>query len=185
MLLYGNCWVTAWTANWAPEERTWSALEAWVKAIHLCNQKGWSFAAFLLDLILRADCHWGRISCWRSLLCGIFFWAKLFGYKRALFFFFVIPFHCYYLRLVLLPLQLFYQRTVRCRYSYSLIQYGHKEHSLKTKGVLVALNKIVFLCENVIKNLLSCIFFLSDFFQSGDGKIFLLKSPLFFDECWQ
>lgn len=74
-------------------------------------------------------------------------------------------------------------RTVRCRYSYSLIQYGHKEHSLKTKGVLVALNKIVFLCENVIKNLLSCIFFLSDFFQSGDGKIFLLKSPLFFDEC--
>ena len=51
VLLYGNCWVMAWTPDWAPGERTWSALGAQVKGIHLCNQKGWSLAPPLLDLI--------------------------------------------------------------------------------------------------------------------------------------
>lgn len=34
-----------------PEERTWLALGAQVKATHLCDQKGWSLAAPLLDPI--------------------------------------------------------------------------------------------------------------------------------------
>jgi len=33
------------------EEEAWSALGAQVKAIHLCDWKGWSLAAPLLDLI--------------------------------------------------------------------------------------------------------------------------------------
>jgi len=33
-----------------------------VKAIQLCDQKGWSQAAPLLEPILRADFHSGRIS---------------------------------------------------------------------------------------------------------------------------
>ena len=49
--LYGNCWGRAWTTDWAPGARTRSALGAQVKAIQLCDQKGWSLAAPLLDLI--------------------------------------------------------------------------------------------------------------------------------------
>ena len=40
MILHGNCWVTAWTTDWAPGERTQSALGAQVKAIHLCDRSG-------------------------------------------------------------------------------------------------------------------------------------------------
>ena len=50
-MVYGNCWVTAWTTDWAPGEKTQSALGAQVKAIYLCDQKGWSLAAPLLDLV--------------------------------------------------------------------------------------------------------------------------------------
>ena len=50
--VYGNCWVTAWTTDWSPGERTWSALGAQVKAIQLYDWKGWSLAAPLLDLII-------------------------------------------------------------------------------------------------------------------------------------
>jgi len=32
-----------------------------VKAIQVCDRKGWSLPAPLLDPHLRADCHWGRI----------------------------------------------------------------------------------------------------------------------------
>ena len=46
-----NCWVLARTTDWAPGERTWSALGAQVKAIYLWDRKGWSLAALLLDLI--------------------------------------------------------------------------------------------------------------------------------------
>ena len=42
--VYGNCWVTAWTTDWASGERTRSALGEQVKAIWLCDQKGWSLA---------------------------------------------------------------------------------------------------------------------------------------------
>ena len=50
-VLYGNCWVMAWTTHWAAGERTWSAVGAQVKATHLCDWKGWSLAAPLLDPI--------------------------------------------------------------------------------------------------------------------------------------
>jgi len=33
-ILYGNCWVMAWTTGWSPEARTESAVGAQVKAIH-------------------------------------------------------------------------------------------------------------------------------------------------------
>jgi len=49
--VYGNCWVTAWTTDWAHGERTQSALGAQVKAIQLCDRKGWSLAAPLPDPI--------------------------------------------------------------------------------------------------------------------------------------
>jgi len=49
--LYCNCWVPAWSTDWAPGERTRSALGAQVKAIQLCDQMGWSLAAPLLDPI--------------------------------------------------------------------------------------------------------------------------------------
>ena len=51
LCLYGNCWVMAWTTDWSPGERTGSALGAQVKAIQLCDQKEWSLAAPLFDLI--------------------------------------------------------------------------------------------------------------------------------------
>ena len=51
LLLYGNCWVTAWTSDWSPEAITESALGAQVKAIQLCDPKGWSLPAPLLDPI--------------------------------------------------------------------------------------------------------------------------------------
>jgi len=49
--LYGNCWITAGTSDWPPEASTESAMRAQVKAIHLCDQKGWSQAPPLLDPI--------------------------------------------------------------------------------------------------------------------------------------
>ena len=49
--LYGNCWVRAWSSDGAPGERTRSALGAQVKAMQLCDRKGCSLAAPLLDLI--------------------------------------------------------------------------------------------------------------------------------------
>ena len=92
--LYGSCWVTAWTADWAPGERTRSALRAQVKAVLLCNQKGWSLAAPLLGH-LRADCHCGRISSWRSLLCeALPCEPRIFWYGWAIFFpSFIAPFY--------------------------------------------------------------------------------------------
>ena len=51
LLLYGNCWVPAWTTDGAPGERTQSVLGAQVKAIQLCDQKGCNLTAPLLDLI--------------------------------------------------------------------------------------------------------------------------------------
>ena len=41
----------AWTSDWAPGEKTQSALRAQVKAIQLCNRKGSNLAAPFLDLI--------------------------------------------------------------------------------------------------------------------------------------
>ena len=58
-IMYGNCWVPAWTTDWAAGERTRSALGAQVKAIQLCDQEGWSLAAPLRPH-LRAD-----FSVWR------------------------------------------------------------------------------------------------------------------------
>ena len=52
--------------------KDWSALGAQVKAVQLCDRKGWSLAAPLLDPHLRADCHRGRISFWRALLLKFF-----------------------------------------------------------------------------------------------------------------
>ena len=49
--VYGNCWVRAWSSDGAPGERTRSALGAQVKAMQLCDRKGYSLAAPLLDLI--------------------------------------------------------------------------------------------------------------------------------------
>ena len=49
--MYGNCWIMAWTTNWSPEANTESATGAQVKAIHLCDWKGWSLAPPLLDPI--------------------------------------------------------------------------------------------------------------------------------------
>ena len=47
--MHGNCWVTAWPSDWSPEASTESAVRAQVKAIQLCDRKGWSLAAPLLD----------------------------------------------------------------------------------------------------------------------------------------
>ena len=49
--VYGNCWVRAWSSDGASGERTRSALRAQVKAVQLCDRKGYSLAAPLLDLI--------------------------------------------------------------------------------------------------------------------------------------
>jgi len=49
--VYGNCWVTAWTSDWLAETSTESAMGAQVKAVQLCDQKGYSLAAPLLDPI--------------------------------------------------------------------------------------------------------------------------------------
>jgi len=53
---YGNCWVMAWTTDWAPGKKSGSTLGVQVKAIHLCDRNGWSLAAPLRPH-LRADCH--------------------------------------------------------------------------------------------------------------------------------
>ena len=68
-LLCRNCWVTARTTAWSPEARIGSAMGALVKAIHLCDWKGWNQASRPL---LRADYHWGSIPFWRSLPWGVF-----------------------------------------------------------------------------------------------------------------
>jgi len=52
--VYGNCWVVAWTTDWAPGEKTWSALGAQVKAIQTHRSH------------LRTVYHREKISCWRS-----------------------------------------------------------------------------------------------------------------------
>ena len=49
--VYGNCWIMAWTSDSSPEASTKSAVGAQVKAIHLCDQKGWNMAAAILDPI--------------------------------------------------------------------------------------------------------------------------------------
>jgi len=70
--------------DWSPGERTGSALGAQVKAIQMCEHKGWSLVAPLLDPHLRANCQEGRLSFWRSLLCGVFpLWAWIFRYGQA------------------------------------------------------------------------------------------------------
>ena len=68
-LLCRNCWVTARTTAWSPEARIGSAMGALVKAIHLCDWKGWNQAS---RPHLRADYHWGSIPFWRSLPWGVF-----------------------------------------------------------------------------------------------------------------
>ena len=53
----------AQSTDGAPGERTRSALGAQVKAIQLCDRKGWSLAAPLLDLIEGlAACGGGSLS---------------------------------------------------------------------------------------------------------------------------
>jgi len=105
--LYGDCWVMAWTTDWAPGERSQSALGAQVKAIHVCDQKGWSLDAPLRPH-LRADCHCGKVSGWRSLLCGVLpvslgLWMQVstFTFQIPSYLFWslccytpVLPFHC-------------------------------------------------------------------------------------------
>ena len=71
-VLCGNCWVMTWTTVWAPEERTWSVLEAQVKAIQLCDQKGVEPGCTSLGPHLRANCCWGKVSGWRSFLGEVF-----------------------------------------------------------------------------------------------------------------
>ena len=69
-VVYGNCWVRAWTTEWTPVERTRSALGAQVKAS--VWPAGVEPGCTSLRPHLRADCHWGRISGWRSFSCGVF-----------------------------------------------------------------------------------------------------------------
>jgi len=93
--IYGSCWVMAWTTDWAPGERTRSALGAQVEAIQLCDQKGWSLSA-PLRYHLRADCFWGKISGWWSLLCGAFPMSLNLQVEGEHFsFLFVTAFHLY------------------------------------------------------------------------------------------
>ena len=91
-LLYGNCWVTAWTTDWAPGERTRSALGAQVKAIQLWSE-GVEPGCTSLRPHLRADCHWGRITGWRSVFLWSFFWEPR-SSKTGEHFLFVTPFYC-------------------------------------------------------------------------------------------
>ena len=88
--LYGKCWVTAWTTDWSPEARIESAMGAQVKAIHPCDQKGWSLAPPLLDPHLRADCHWGRMFFWKSF--PLEFYTVSLGYRWAFHLFLIVSF---------------------------------------------------------------------------------------------
>jgi len=94
--LYGNCWIMAWTSDWSAEVSTESAMGAQVKAIQLCDCKGWSLAAPLLDLIEGLTATGERVSSWRSLL-GEAFPCKsgIFWYRWTVFFpSFTAPFYC-------------------------------------------------------------------------------------------
>ena len=88
-LLYGNCWIMAWTSDWSPEASTESATGPQVKAIHLCDRKGWSLAPPLLDPIwgltateeesLSGDCSFWSFFCKPRTQVSIFiyFWLSL------------------------------------------------------------------------------------------------------------
>ena len=64
--MYGNYWITAWTSDWPPEASTESAVGTQLKAIHLCDWKGWSLAPPLLDSIWGLS-GTGEGSLWRLL----------------------------------------------------------------------------------------------------------------------
>jgi len=55
----------AWTTDWALGKR---CLGAQMKVIHLCNQKGWSLAPPLLDLIYGLTAAREDFFFWRSIL---------------------------------------------------------------------------------------------------------------------
>ena len=98
--VYGNCWIMAWTTDWSPEASTQSAAGAQVKAIHLCDQKGWSLAPPLLDppppfkgwLPLRKDLFLEVA----PLRVVVFFWCFFFLFVCFCLFFvcFVFYFNC-------------------------------------------------------------------------------------------
>ena len=71
-LLYGNCWITAWTSDWLrqapsqPWEHRWRQFN--------CVTRGVEPGSTSPRPHLRADCHWWRISSWRLLFVE-FLWA--------------------------------------------------------------------------------------------------------------
>ena len=67
--MYGNCWVSA--TDWSPEQALSQPWEhRWRR--FSCVTQGVEPGCTSPRPHLRADCHWGRVSCWRSLLCGVF-----------------------------------------------------------------------------------------------------------------
>lgn len=50
-LLYGNCYVMAWTNDWAPDEMTWLTQRAQVQEVRLTNKKQYTQGPHLLTLI--------------------------------------------------------------------------------------------------------------------------------------
>ena len=71
-LLYGNCWITAWTSDWPPEVSAESAAGAQVNAISPEWPEGVEPGSTLPRPHLGADSQGGRISMWRSLLLELF-----------------------------------------------------------------------------------------------------------------
>jgi len=105
---YGNCWVTVWTTDWTPGERTLSALGAQVKAIHLCDQKEVETGSVFLRPHLRADCHPGRISGWRSFTWSFFCEPRSLEMGEHLYFPFEISFCLSYSLCCCTPVLTFY-----------------------------------------------------------------------------
>ena len=105
LYLYGNCWATAWTTDWAPEERARSALGAQVKAIGRSgawlHQSSSSFKGWLLlgkDLWLEIPPLWSLSYKPRSSETGEYLFLILFWLCWSLCCYTpVLPFCCIHL----------------------------------------------------------------------------------------
>jgi len=71
-VLYGNCWVTAWTTDWLPGEKTQLSPGSTGEGNSCVWPEGVEPGCTSLRPHLRADCLCGWVCGWRSLSCGVF-----------------------------------------------------------------------------------------------------------------
>ena len=71
LALYGNCWVMAWNTDWAPGERIPVSPGSTGEGNSPVQPEEVEPGSTSLRPHLRAGCHCGRISGWRSLPCGV------------------------------------------------------------------------------------------------------------------